>query len=76
MKTSKKNIIELGNNLKAIDITYKSFEEMQELIEKEKSFYSIAQAFGTYGINAEIVQGYKTKTFYVIKSRTSAIFMV
>lgn len=76
MKTSKKNIIELGNNLKAVDITYKNFEEMQELIKKEKSFYSIAQAFGVYGINAEIVQGYKTKTFYVIKSRTSAIFMV
>lgn len=76
MKTSRKNIIELGNNLKAVDITYKDFEEIQELIKKEKAFNSIAQAFGTYGINAEIVQGYKTKTFYVIKSRTSAIFMV
>lgn len=76
MKTSKKNLIELGNNLNAIDITYKSFEEMQELIKKEKAFNSIAQAFGVYGINSEIVQGYSTKTFYVIKSRTSAIFMV
>ena len=76
MKISKKNVIELGNNLQATDITYKSFGEMQELIKKEKSFYSIAQAFGTYGINAEIVKGYKTGTFYVIKSRTSAIFMV
>ena len=76
MKISKKSIIELGNNLQAIDITYKSFEEMQELIKKEQSFNSIAQAFGNYGINAEIVKGYKTGTFYVIKSRTSAIFMV
>lgn len=76
MKISKKNVIELGNNLKAIDITYKNFEEMQELIKKEQAFNSIAQAFGIYGINAEIVQGYKTKTFYIIKSRTSAIFMV
>lgn len=76
MKTSRKNLIELGNNLQAIDITYKSFEEMQELTKKEQAFDSIAQAFGVYGINAEIVRGYKTKTFYVIKSRTSAIFMV
>lgn len=76
MKISKKNVIELGNNLKAIDITYKSFEEMQELIKKEQAFNSLAQAFGIYGINAEIVQGYKTKTFYIIKNRTSAIFMV
>lgn len=76
MKTSKKNLLELGDNLNAIDITYKSFEEMQELIKKEQVFASIAQAFGTYGINAEIVQGYNTKTFYIIKSRTSAIFMV
>lgn len=76
MKTSKKNLIELSDNLNAVDITYKSFEEMQELIKKEQAFNSIAQAFGIYGINAEIVQGYKTKTFYVIKSRTSAIFMV
>lgn len=76
MKTSKKNIIELGNNLKAVDITYKNFEEMQELIKKEQFFTSIAQAFGIYGINAEIVRGYKTGTFYIITSRTSAIFMV
>lgn len=48
MKISKRNLIELGDNLNAVDITYKSFEEMQELIKKEKSFYSIAQAFGTY----------------------------
>lgn len=76
MKTSKKNLLELGDNLNAVDITYKSFEEMQEIIKKEQAFNSIAQAFGTYGIIAEIVQGYNTKTFYVIKSRTSAIFMV
>lgn len=76
MKISKKNLIELGNNLNAVDITYKSFEEMQELIKKEQAFYSIAQVFGTYGINSEIVRGYKTGTFYIIKSRTSAIFMV
>ena len=48
MKTSRKNLIELGKNLQAIDITYKSFEEMQELIKKEQTFYSIVQAFGTY----------------------------
>lgn len=76
MKTSKKNLIELGDKLNAIDITYKSFEEMQELIKKEQAFNNIAQAFGIYGINAEIVKGYKTGTFYIIKSRTSAIFMV
>lgn len=76
MKISKKNLIELGDNLNAVDITYKDFEEMQELIKKEKAFNSIAQTFGTYGINAEIVRGYKTGTFYIIKSRTSAIFMV
>lgn len=76
MKTSKKNLIELSDNLQAVDITYKSFEEMQELIKKEQAFNSIAQAFGIYGINAEIVKGYKTGTFYIIKSRTSAIFMV
>lgn len=76
MNISRKKLIELGNKLKAIDITYKSFEEMQELIKKEQAFNSIAQAFGTYGINAEIVQGYNTKAFYIIKSRTSAIFMV
>lgn len=76
MKTSKKNLIELSDNLNAVDITYKSFEEMQELIKKEQAFNSIVQAFGIYGINAEIVKGYKTGTFYIIKSRTSAIFMV
>lgn len=48
MKTSRKNLIELGKNLQAIDITYKSFEEMQELIKKEQTFYGVAQAFGTY----------------------------
>lgn len=76
MNISRKNLIELGNKLKAIDITYKSFKEIQELTKKEKDFNSIVQSFGVYGINAEIVQGYNTKTFYIIKSRTNAIFMV
>lgn len=76
MNISRKNLIELGNKLKAVDITYKTFKEIQELTKKEQDFVSIAQSFGTYGVIAEIVQGYNTKTFYVIKSRTSAIFMV
>lgn len=48
MNISKKNILELGDNLQAVDITYKNFEGMQELIKKEQSFNSIAQSFGTY----------------------------
>lgn len=40
MNISRKNLIELGNKLKAIDITYKSFKEIQELTKKEKDFNS------------------------------------
>ena len=76
MKTSKKNLIELFNNLEGINITYLSFEEMNELRKKEGYFKEIAYASGTYGVNAVILRGANTSTFYGILSRTSNIFMI
>lgn len=76
MKTSKKNLIELFNSLEGVDITYLSFDEMNELRKKEGYFKEIAYASGTYGVNAVILRGVNTSIFYGILSRTSNIFMI
>lgn len=76
MKTSKKNLIELFNSLDGVDITYLAFDEMNELRKKEGYFKEIAYASGTYGVNAVILRGKNTDTFYGILSRTSNIFMI
>lgn len=76
MDISRKKIIELAENLQAKDITYLSFEELNKLIKDEQAFDYVASSCGTYGVNAKIVRGYNTKTFYVITSRTSAVFML
>lgn len=76
MKTSKKNLIELFNNLGGVDITYLAFDEMNELRNKEGYFKEIAYASGTYGVNAVVLRGANTGTFYGILSRTSNIFMI
>ena len=76
MKTSKKNLIELFNSLEGVDITYLTFDEMNELRKKEGYFKEIAYASGTYGVNAVILRGSNTSTFYGILSRTSNIFMI
>lgn len=76
MKTSKKNLIELFENLEGVDITYLTSDEMNELRKKEGYFKEIAYASGTYGVNAVILRGVNTSTFYGILSRTSNIFMI
>lgn len=76
MKISKKNLIELFNSLEGVDITYLSFDDINELRKKEGYFKEIAYTCGTYGVNAVILRGSKTNTFYGILSRTSNIFMI
>lgn len=72
MKTSLKDI----KNYNAIDITYKSFEEMKKLINKETGFREVAYSSGVYGVNGAIVQGIKNKKLYKIVSRTTVLFMI
>lgn len=72
MKTSLKDI----KNYNAIDITYKSFEEMKKLINKEAGFREVAYSSGVYGVNGAIVQGIKSKKLYKIASRTTVLFMI
>lgn len=72
MKVNLKDI----KNYNAIDITYKSFEEIKKLINKETGFREVAYSNGVYGVNGVIVQGIKSNKLYKIASRTSALFMI
>ena len=64
------------NNTNAVDITYLSFKKTNELLKNENGLNTIAVSKGTYGINAALLQGNKTKTLYKITSRSTTLFQV
>lgn len=72
MKTTLKEI----KKFNAKDITYISFNDMNELRKKEGYFKEIAYSMGTYGVTGCVIQGNNSGKMYKITSRTSAIFMV
>lgn len=72
MKTTLKEI----KNFNAEDITYISFNDMNELRKKEGYFNEIVYSMGTYGVTGCVIQGNNSGKMYKITNRTSAIFMV
>lgn len=68
-----KKMVEEGT---AIDITYKTHKEIQEIQDEERFFHQIGYAEGIYGCNGMLLQGEKTKKLYAITSRTSAIYSI
>lgn len=76
MKLSQKNIKEIVNRKLAIDITYLTDKEIQEIKVNEGWFNELGYSSGIYGCNGVLLQGNKTKQLYAIASRTSAIYSI
>lgn len=76
MKTSKKVILEYAERVNATNINKYSFEEIEKLRRNEVFFEEVAYSMGVYGINAYLFRGYKTKKYYIVPSRSTALFQV
>lgn len=76
MKLSQKNIKEMVERKLAIDITYCTDKEIQEIKVNEGWFNELGYSAGVYGCNGLLLQGNKTKQLYAITSRTSAVYCI
>lgn len=76
MKLTQKQIIQLAQQLGAIDIsnidvtTYRKFED------REKGMRTICYSKGHYGTNGIILEGNTTNCFYVIATRSVITYCV
>lgn len=76
MKTSKKELLAYAKQVNAIDLNKYSFEEIEALRKSEEYLEEVAYSIGTYGVNAYLCKGHKTKQFYVVPSRSTTLFQV
>ena len=70
IELSRKKLLDLANSLNAIDVTHD-----QKECNGIRRWIKIAVSYGKFGINSKLFVDCETNTFYVIKARTSAIFM-
>ena len=70
IELSRKNLLDLANSLKAVDITYDAQER-----NGFRRWSKVAISYGKFGANSKLFVDHETNTFYVIKSRSSAIFI-
>lgn len=75
-KLSNKQLKEMGDTLRAYEITYANDAEIQAIKEVEGWLNEIAYSLGMYGTTGLLLQGHNNGKFYIIKSRTSAIYKV
>lgn len=76
MKTIKRELLTYAKQVNAIDISKYSFEEIEALRKSEEYLEEVAHSVGIYGMNAYLCKGHKTKQFYVVPSRSTALFQV
>lgn len=69
VQLTKKTLIELANSLNAVDVTHDN-----TCRDGYRTWQEIAWSCGTYGVNAKLFKD-NQGNFYVIKARSSAIFM-
>ena len=70
IELSRKKLLDLAKDLNAVDITHDAQER-----EGFRRWNKIAISYGKFGMNSKLFVDHETNTFYVIKARSSAIFM-
>lgn len=76
MKMTKKQVKEWLKFEGVTDITSWSCDQINELRKKEDWFNEVGYSYGVYGVSGCVLQGHKTLNFYVITTRSSALFCV
>ena len=70
IELSRKKLLDLANSLKAVDVTHDAKER-----DGFRRWSLIAYSHCVYGVSAKLFVDRDTSTFYVVKDRSSAIFM-
>ena len=77
MKTTQKMIRSYlaDRYITAVDCTRWTVEEFNSHLKTEGGFDEIARSHGIYGTNGLVMKGRQTGTYYVVPSRSSALFL-
>ena len=70
IELTRKQLLNLANTLNAIDVTHDAQER-----DGFRRWNKIAVSYGKFGMSSKRFVDNKTNIFYVIKTRSSAIFM-
>ena len=70
IELSRKKLLDLANSLKAVDVTRDNKER-----EGFRRWIKVAVSYGKFGMSSKLFVDHETSTFYVVKARSSAIFM-
>lgn len=73
-KITQKMIRRYLNEIDTVDCTNWSTEDYDNASRKEGYLEVFARSYGTYGCNGLVAMGRKTGTYYVVPSRSSALF--
>ena len=73
LRTTQKELRALAERY--TDITYANEEDRKQIKEKEGWLEEIAYSVGIYGCNGKAFRGANTGEIYVIKSRSSALYL-
>ena len=70
IELTRKKLLDLANELNAIDVTHDAQER-----DGFRRWSKVAVSYGKFGMSSKLFVDNKTNKFYVIKARSSAIFM-
>ena len=70
IELSRKKLLDLANELNAVHLTHDAQER-----EGFRRWIKVAISYGKFGMNSKLFVDHETNIFYVVKTRSSAIFM-
>ena len=70
IELSRKKLLDLANELNAVDVTHDAQER-----DGFRHWNKIAVSYGKFGVSSKLFIDHETNIFYVVKTRSSAIFM-
>ena len=70
IELSRKKLLDLANELNAVDVTHDAQER-----DGFRRWSKVAVSYGKFGMSSKLFGDRDASTFYVVKDRTSAIFM-
>ena len=70
IELTRKKVLDLAKELNAVDVTHDAQER-----DGFRRWSKVAVSYGKFGMSSKLFVDHETNTFYVIKTRSSAIFM-
>ena len=70
IELTRKKVLDLAKELNAIDVTHDQRER-----DGFRRWIKVAISHGKFGMNSKLFVDHETNIFYVVKTRSSAIFM-